>query len=326
MKYTKRIITGLLAIFSCCSPVFSQTKIPTETRNAALRYWMAFTELKNTDVDKSTKDLMARTLIGEAAWDESHLGQIVENNKESIQIMQRATRLPECDWGLEYSLGPQTPIPFLQLSVRALDRLNTLYGMRMAAKGDRQAAIDAWLAGIQFARHVSQGQSLLGNLVAAAILRSNLHVLTATAKTGTLSDIQKRQIAKAVLAVPETGFDWGEAMSYEGVATNVAVKQFAASSNPAALYEEWNGTPPPSHFSLPKSADVAAYNKLMDEMEEALRLEPSQAQEKLKLLENSEKTLHPFFKNSFPSLIRINDTRKQIQAERQSLLEQLSAK
>ena len=56
--------------------------------------------------------------------------------------MQRATMLPECDWGLEYSLGPHTPIPFVQNSARALGRLNTLYGIRLAAKGDTRKAVD----------------------------------------------------------------------------------------------------------------------------------------------------------------------------------------
>lgn len=326
MKTLNKLLTISLLLTPALSCTFAQTKLTPETHNAALRYWMAYAELHDTSADQPTADLIARTARGEARWDEAQLGHLIDENKESIEIMQRASKLPECDWGLEYSLGPRTPIPFLQLSAHALDRLNTLYGMRMAAKGDTRAAVDAWLAGIRFSHHLSQGQSLLGNLVAASILRSNLHVLTSTAKAGALRDTQIKQIAKAVLAVPATGFDWGQAMSYEGVATNNAVKQLVASANPGALYHEWYATSPPPNFSLPKSTDVAAYNKLMAEIEKALRLEPSEAQEKLRLLDDSKKSLHPFFQNSIPGLVRINDTRKQIQSERQSLLDQLSTK
>src|SRR5271165_3735809 len=133
MAVAKRSIGTLLFSVLWVMSANAQTKLPPETHNAALRYWVAFAELQDTgDADKATGELLRKTLAGEAAWDVAKLGPIVDENMESIRIMQRATKLPECDWGFEYSLGPNAPISFLIKSGRALARLNTLYGMRLA--------------------------------------------------------------------------------------------------------------------------------------------------------------------------------------------------
>src|SRR5882724_13315339 len=152
----KKIMAALLLFSLCSAAASAQIKMPPETRNAALRYWEAFVELEETGANKSTSDLIPKTLAGEVPWNESQLGKLIDDNQEPIQIMQRATKLPECDWGLEYSLGPNTPVPFLKNAALSLGRLNTLHGIRLTAKGDTQAAVDTWLAGIQFSRHVAQ--------------------------------------------------------------------------------------------------------------------------------------------------------------------------
>jgi hypothetical protein len=136
----------------------AQAKRPTETRNAALRYWMAFAELRDAPSDKATTELLEKTAAGEAPWDETKLGPILDRNKEAILMMQRATKLPDCDWGLEYERGPNAAIDYAPRA-RVLARLNTLYGIRMAAKGEAQNAIDSWLAGIRFSQHLAKGGS-----------------------------------------------------------------------------------------------------------------------------------------------------------------------
>jgi hypothetical protein len=62
-----------------------QGKYPLETRNAALRYWMAFAEMQDPSVDKMTQDLLEKTASGVAAWDESRLGAILDANGQAIQ-------------------------------------------------------------------------------------------------------------------------------------------------------------------------------------------------------------------------------------------------
>jgi hypothetical protein len=326
MTLSKRLAVATVFVLTSAVTTFGQTKLPAETKNAALRYWMAFAELHDTDADKSIADLLGKTMSGEGAWDETKLGPIVDVNMESIGIMQRAAKLPECDWGLEYSLGPRTPIPFLQMSARALGRLNTLYGMRLAAKGDTQKAVDTWLAGIRFSQHLARGGSLLATLVANAALADELRPLTKAAQSGALDARQRSQIVAAIRAVPETGFDWGQAMWYEEIAGEVAITEMGKAANPAAYYKELMETPAPENFTVPKAAEIAAYRKFMNSVEEALRLPPDAASERLKTLQDSAKTLHPFFRDSIPSLTRINDARIETQAARQKLLQAVAAK
>ena len=127
-----------------------------ETRNAALRYWMAFAEMKDPPADKSLQDLLERTSLGQAAWDEAKLGPILDSNGEALQAMQRATKLPECDWGIEYSRGPRAPIAYLARA-RVMARLSALQAMREMSAGDSQAAMERWIAGIRFASHLAKG-------------------------------------------------------------------------------------------------------------------------------------------------------------------------
>src|SRR5215470_13326189 len=103
----------LLAACAFClmtDTAFAQTNRIPETRNAALRYWIAFADLQDSPADKETQTLLEKTASGEVPWDEAKLGPIVEKNEDAILGMQRATKLPECEWGLEYSRGPRASI------------------------------------------------------------------------------------------------------------------------------------------------------------------------------------------------------------------------
>jgi hypothetical protein len=324
MPLTRSAVATLLA-FTSAVAAFGQTKLPPETKNAALRYWMAFAQLKDTDADAATAELLGKTSSGEAAWDETKLGPIVDKNMESIEIMQRATKLPECDWGLEYRLGPRTPIPPF-VKARALSRLNTLYGIRLAAKGDTQKALNAWLDGIRFSQHLVKGGSLLATLVGNAVLSDALRPLAKAARSGSLDATQRNQVAAAIRALPDTGFDWGQAMWYEEITGEVAMREMGKATSPTAYYQELMGAPAPEEFTVPKAGEIAAYHKLMNSAEEALRLPPDAASERLKTLQDSAKTLHLFFRDSVPSLTRINDTRMQTQAALAQLLKGLASK
>ena len=110
----------------------AEVRSPLETQNAALRYWMAFAEMKDPPADRSLQDLLERTSVGQAAWDEAKLGPILDSNGEALQTMQRATKLPECDWGIEYGRGTRAPITYLARA-RVMARLNTLQALREIA-------------------------------------------------------------------------------------------------------------------------------------------------------------------------------------------------
>ena len=106
-----------------------RTAQPTVT-NAVLRYWMAFALMENPPVEKALPDLLDQVAAGNVPWSEEKFRVILDLNQNAIEIMQRASKLPECTWGLDLELGPSTPIAHLARG-RALSRLNLLYGLRL---------------------------------------------------------------------------------------------------------------------------------------------------------------------------------------------------
>jgi hypothetical protein len=320
-RHWKRLIVVSSLLFAL-ETAQAQTKFPPETRNAALRYWLAFADLQDPPADKATTDLLEKTAAGEAPWDEAKLGSILDRNETAILRMQRATMLPECDWGLEYGLGPRASIAYGP-KARVLARLNTLYGMRLAAKGDMQKAVETWLAGIRFSQHLASGGSLIFALVGKMGLMSNFRALTQAAQSGALSGAQKKQIEASVRALPETGLDWSQALRYEASSVDVALRQTTKAKNPAAYFQEMTGKPAADSFTLPSAAEIAAYHKLMVAAEELLRLPPDTAATRLLTLQDSVKTLHPFYQDLVPSFNRLNDSRVELQTAKAQLLRAL---
>jgi hypothetical protein len=315
----RRICLLLLAAMFLSTTGNAQTNYPPETRNAALRYWLAFADLQDPSADKPTQELLEKVAAGEAGWDEARLGSILDQNEAAILAMQRATRLPDCDWGLEYSAGVGASIAYSPRA-RVLARLNTAYGMRVASKGDLGRAVDTWLAGIHFSRDLSKGGPVIFSLIARSTLLPNLRALTGAARSGSLSSAQQKQIAAAVGALPETAFDWGQAMRLEEAGLYSFLDQTAAAPNPSGYYASVMGSPAPKDFSLPSGADRAAYHKVMLSAEAELRRSPDAAAAKLAALEDEIAQMSWLIRQASPSLTRTNQARIEIASARKELL------
>jgi hypothetical protein len=314
---------AVLILFVTATTATAQSKMAPETRNAALRYWLAFADLRDAPGDKAQQELLEKTATGEVPWDEAKLGPILDQNQNAIEEMQRATKLPECDWGLEYSLGSRASIAYVPRA-RVLARLNTLYGMRVMSKGQTQAAIDSWLDGIRFSQHVAQGGSLIFKLVARMSLLSNFNALTDAVQSGQFDEAQKTKIAFTLRALPEDGFDWAEALALDEASFEISLQQMRHAANPAAYYQEIMGKQAPADFSVPSQNDIAARRALVAKAEAALRMPPEQAREPLQDLQGRISTLHPFFQGTVPSFVKINDARAEVYASRQKLLQALA--
>jgi hypothetical protein len=302
-----------------------QAKTPPETRNAALRYWMAFAEMQDPTVDKATQDLLEKTAASEAAWDEKILGSILDANGEAIRIMQRAAKLPVCDWGLEYGEGPRASIAYAPRA-RALARLNTLEGMREMANGNSQGAVDTWLAGVRFSEHLANGGSLIFALIAKSALLPNLHALSIEAKQGHLNDVQKKQISVPLKQMREDGFDWGAAWGLEESGGEQFLTELGSAKKSAATYETLMGGPMPSGANLPNQADVRHYREYMKAVEDALTLPPDTAKPRLSPLGSQLQTLPEIVQRIIPNPQKTNEARADVSAARKELLEALSAK
>jgi hypothetical protein len=302
-----------------------QAKYPPETRNAALRYWMAFAEMQDPPADKGTQDLLEKTVAGEATWDGKKLGPILDANGAAIRMMQRGTKLPECDWGLEYDRGPRASIAYAPRA-RVLARLNTLEGIRETATGNPQAAVDTWLAGIRFSEHLARGGTLIFALVAKSALLPNLRALTTESKQGHLSDTQKKQVSAVLKGIREDGFDWSAAWRLEenvGIAIFVEVR---SSANPGATYQMIMGDPLPSGAQPPSSEDISKYREYMTAVQAMLNLLPDAAKTRLTALETQRRALPEVVQRVTPGIQKLNDARLEVFVARKELLESIAAK
>jgi len=285
---------------------------------------MAFALMQDPPTDAATKTLLESVSEGRAQWDEKQLGALLDANDEALRTMQRAGELPECDWGIEYERGPDTPIAHLARA-RVLARLNTLAGMRAMTRGDASDAIDRWLAGVRFAQQVPRGGSLIATLTGRVMLGSTMTAFTRAVETGRVDSTGRRRVQDVVRTIPETGFDWGSAYDMERLALDVWVAGLLRDPMPQQAYQRAVGTPLPPGTSLPTPAAVTAFDAFMTRAATTLRLPPVEAARQLGDLERAAQTLHPFYRALIPSLSKISEARIQVKAERDRLVAALAA-
>jgi len=195
MKF--RLLATIMALLASVHTARAQTMFPPEPDNAALRYWFALAEVLEPPDDAATRHLFEETITGRVAWDEAKLGPILDSNLDALRTMQRATKLPVCNWGFDYRDGAATPVWF-GVRARLLSHLNALQGIRQMALGDSRTAVDTWLAGVHFGQDVSRSGPVISALVAHAIILDNLDPLRDSARQGKLNEEQKAELSVVV--------------------------------------------------------------------------------------------------------------------------------
>jgi hypothetical protein len=318
MKLKKLII----AIIGCCGMVAAQAQqfAPPPSRNAALRYWMAFAEMKDHAIDDATTRFMEEVLSGSAAWDEQRLGAIMEENSAAVRFMQRATAMPDCNWGLDYSQGPAMPLAHLARA-RVLARLNALYGARQMARGDVEGAVETWLAGLRFAQHVGRGLGLIGALSARPSFMANLHLLTAAASSGAVNADLKRRISAQMRQLPAEGLDWIGSVRAESWADEQALKSLAADF--PNKYKEFFAQAPPQGATSPSPADISAFHAMMVDIIAAFGLPPAQSRERIGAVNERLKKASLDIQAIFPNYLKLNENREKVEQEKALLTKAL---
>jgi len=320
-----RILAIILVLVAGAGRMRAGEKYPPETKNAALRYWMAFAEMQDSSADQATQELLEKTVTGKAAWDEAKLAPILDANSDAIQMMQRAAKLPDCDWGLEYSRGPRASIAYAPRA-RALARLNTLEGMRQMAKGDSQSAVNTWLAGIRFSQDLAHGGPLIFALMAKSALLPDLRALGDAARNGQMSETQKEQVFTVVKALPEDGLDWGSAWGIESTTVEQLLHELQTAPDPSAAYTAIMGDPAPKQGLPPTSQDVQEYREYMLAVQAALREPPMKAKTRLDDLQRRKDSLGEVEQNAIPNPQKSNAARIEIMTARAELMQALAAK
>ena len=204
--------TILLALLSAGSRVAQSSQSLAE--NAALRYWSAFSEVQDSGITNPPAKELNAILDGTAPYDDSKYKDLLEKNTLALEIMARATSVPNCDWGLDYGLGQDLPVEYARKAF-VLGRLNVLYAFHLLKAGDKDGAVLALTAGLRFSRAVANGGSRFATLIAKDLLVSHLRAVSDTLRLEPWSATERTRLQQAVTGLGSHGVDWQSAMKQE---------------------------------------------------------------------------------------------------------------
>lgn len=203
-------------IILCAAPICSAFAQPNRQlgQNAALRYWSAFAEMQDSTITEQQAKELNAILDGTAPYDDSRYKDLVEKNRSAVETMARGTAIPNCDWGIDYALGPDAPVEYVRKAL-TLGRLNVLYAFHLFITGDRDAAVRSLAAGVRFSHDVANGGTLFATLVAKSLLTTHLGGIAFALHLEELSSAQKSVLQKALSQLSPDGLDWSSAVKRE---------------------------------------------------------------------------------------------------------------
>ena len=213
MTIRRATLFSVLALTLFTGPVLAQGSAPAN-RNAALRYWSAFSVMQDSAITADQAAELNAVLAGRAEYDDSKFSDVVAKNKLALEIMARGTALPECDWGLDYSFGSDEPVEYVRDAL-ALGRLNVLYVLHLLNAGDKDAAVNALAAGLHFSREVANGGTLFATLAADTLISAHLRAIGFVTRKSELSAAQRGELQQAVARLGPDGLDWRSGIQHE---------------------------------------------------------------------------------------------------------------
>jgi hypothetical protein len=182
--------------------------------NAALRYWSAFSAIQDSGITDQQAGELNAILDGTAPYDDSKYKELLEKNKLALEIMARATSLPNCDWGLDYELRDDLPVDYARKAL-ALGRLNVLYAFHLFIAGNKDGGVRALAAGLRFSHDVANGGSLFATVIAKDLLVTHLKAVSGALQLEQLSAMQRTRLQQAVTRLGSHGVDWQSGMKQE---------------------------------------------------------------------------------------------------------------
>jgi hypothetical protein len=230
---------------------------------------------------------------------------LIDANAAALATLRRASRGGFCDWGIDYELGPNAPIAHLP-KARALARLNSAAAVQSISRGQADDAVMGWLVGMRFALHIESGGTLISTLSAWSALRSTWEGIEPFVAERRLTAAQRARLADAIRAMPETVFNWPGAVLNEA----------RVLQSPAALAAAKSG---PGAFTPPTAAETKRFLREIERVADALSRSPDQAAATIAAYQ-AEGGIHRFYRDSMPSLSRMNETRREVKAARERML------
>jgi hypothetical protein len=254
-------LLATIAALTGCSALAQQKASPSE--NAALRYWAAFAQMQDSAITDEDAKKLNSILDGTAPYDDLEYKDLVEKNRPALETMARATGLPNCDWGLDYEMGPDTPVDYVRKAL-VLGRLNVLYAFHLLISGDKEKAMSVLASGVRFSHDIANGGTLFATLVAKSLLVAHLQTMEFALHVEGLSNAQRKVLLKALAPLGPNGLDWQSAVKREmivlykvdphdsAVAAQITPAYLRALDNPSTLptLERMRSSAPPQLASL----------------------------------------------------------------------------
>jgi hypothetical protein len=128
--------------------------------NAALQYWMAFSQLPA--LDKDQEKLLADW--NTVAMGDPAVEKLLAASHQSLMFLHRGAELSKCDWGLDYSDGISMLMPHVA-KARELARLAALDARRAFEHGNWKAGRRDMTSVMVLARHVDRDPVMIALLV-----------------------------------------------------------------------------------------------------------------------------------------------------------------
>lgn len=220
----------ILLVLALCTLAAAEDWAPPENKNAALAYWRAISLMQEPTGEAASVDLQP-FLTGEKAWDQDLLGAYLESNGTALRELERGSRLPECNFGLDYEDGAAMLLVHLA-SARKIAKLNVLHARQHLAQGRPSEAIEAFLVGFRFADHVWRDGTLITALVARAISKLTIRPLFLAIEQGGLDAEALAPVDRAMRETPPYWYDWSIVISSEKACFAVAWKRIIESDDP----------------------------------------------------------------------------------------------
>jgi len=172
-------------------------------------------------------------------------------------------------------------------------------------RGQPDDAVAKWLAGMRFAQHVESGGTLISTLSAWAALRDTWSGIEPWTTDKRLSPGQRTRLAAAIGALPDTVFKWDSAVLNEARVLETAARERTGSGSAAP----------------PTEAETKRFLREIERVAAALEGSPDQAAATVTSFEkDARRDLHAFYRDSMPSLTKVNETRREVKAAREKLL------
>jgi hypothetical protein len=164
MKVRLAVLMLASAIFMASAPA-QQLEVPSPlAQNAALQYWMAFSQLPAADKDH---DRIYNELFTISVNDPA-VERLLAGSHQSLLFLKRGGELKQCDWGLDYTDGVSLLLPHLSKS-RDMGRLAALRIRHSFEHGNKSLARDDAMATMMLARHMGRDPIMICLLVRLGI-------------------------------------------------------------------------------------------------------------------------------------------------------------